>query len=243
MNILINIHDWTKVIDEFRYSKMNFYKNEFAKYYSTKLTQDFMVYPDVDNIHQYVSNQKPFGLTNAVELNDEELIISTEIWKKHLFDKVMDPMIEHIEDLLNNKLKDIKYICICGGLSISKYFQSRMRDTFGINSKYKLSIRIPSKPILSVIDGAVKLATKPNYICGRKVKYSYGIAVDRGLDKIDSSKLPKDYLNTHTFTDTKTGTKTVSGLFSAFILKNDLQKLVNQLRKNIKGLIYIKERN
>eukprot|EP01084_Bolivina_argentea_P271785 462538_1 len=201
---------------------MTFYKDKTAKYHPTQLTFEFTLNFEMDTI----SNMQPFGLyKRSVYADDDRIFISTEIWQKYLFDQVMNPMIQHIEHLLNNKVKDIQYICICGGMSMSQYFKAKMDESFGKKSKYKLAIRTPRAPILSVIDGAVKLATRPNYISGRKLRKSYGIAVDKPLQDIDQSRLPSNYLNTHVTN------KTVSGLFSKFVSKNTLVKAGEYIEK------------
>ena len=53
----------------------------------------------------------------------------------------------------DGSVKKVRYLCIAGGLAQSKYFQHRIHEAFGVDSDYGLSIRIPRRPILSVIDG------------------------------------------------------------------------------------------
>ena len=100
------------------------------------------------------------------------LFISTLIWKKHLFDKVIDPIIDYVKKLVEkvNDIKDeydepkpLSYLCIAGGLAANKYFQYKIIEAFGKRSEYKLSIRIPREPSLAVINGA--LMTMINEVC------------------------------------------------------------------------------
>eukprot|EP01084_Bolivina_argentea_P252712 424253_1 len=103
-------------------------------------------------------------------METDKLLIKTNIWKEYLFDKAIDPMIEHVEQMIpkvNNtkdkegNIKPIKYLCIAGGLACSKYFRQRIYEAFGMKSKYKISIRQPKRPIISVIDVELRLGLNP----------------------------------------------------------------------------------
>eukprot|EP01084_Bolivina_argentea_P048536 89420_1 len=106
-----------------------------------------------------------------------------------------------------------------------------------MKSKYKLSIRVPKRPILSVIDGALRLGLNPNYIKTRRLKYTYGIAVDRNEKNVDKNKLPKGYLKIkgNLYQRANAKQKTVRNLFSKWVTKNDSvdkgQPFIKQYRR------------
>jgi len=78
-------------------------------------------------------------------------------------------------------------MCLVGGLSENKYFQSRMKEEFGQNSPYKLAVVIPIRPILSVVDGAARMGIvgryqknptqKNKFVFQRHKPKTYGIAI------------------------------------------------------------------
>lgn len=83
--------------------------------------------------------------------------------------------------------------------------------------------------------GALKLGLKPSYIKSRRVKYTYGIAVDRSEKNVDLKKLPPDYLKRNngynSYVHPNTNRRTVRNLFSAFIKKNDPIELEAPIEK------------
>jgi len=218
------------------------FKTEIADYSASK----FKIASDNDDFDSMIEKARPFGLEAGKHLKckDNDLFISETIWREHLFDKVIDPMIAHVEGLIEKvskirgKLDDEKaepkkltYLCIAGGLASSRYFQHRVHKAFGKGSKYDLSIRVPRRPILSVIDGALRLGLRPDYIKTRRVKYTYGIAVDRSEKNVDKDKLPKGYLDKNLYTHPNTHKRTVRNLFSAFIKKNEAVDLEEAIKR------------
>jgi len=230
---------FNKADEEFHRVRIN---NEFVEAVTKKLPpaiEQMLAEQDIDEtdmdyythaLQKIVENAAPFGLdVGHVKGNDSYLFFSTTVWQQYLFDLVINPMIEHVQKLIvtlenapdkNGHVAPLQYICIAGGLASSPYFQHRMHNTFGKGSKYSLSIRVPLKPILSVVDGALRLGLKPNYIPTRKVKYTYGIAVDRSVGNVDSTRLPDDWLETHTYLHQNTKKRIVRNLFASFIKKN-----------------------
>merc|ERR1712154_94822 len=86
-----------------------------------------------------------------------------------------------------------------------------------------LSIRIPRRPILSVIDGALKLGLRPNYIKTRRLKYTYGIAVDRSEKNVNLDE--NSYVHPHTHK------RTVRNLFSKWVEKNSAIEIGEAIEK------------
>jgi len=261
--------NYTKCIDNFRKSKMLFFNKPAASTHRVELTLDFIEnvgelafgggddgdggddegkQGDVDfseRFREILENATPFGLERGhFGLESDVLTMSSTIWTQCLFDKIIDPMVEHVERLIaevnevedkNGAIKKVKYLCIAGGLASSKYFQHRIHAAFGMESAHKLSIRIPRRPILSVIDGALKLGLKPNYIQRRRVKYTYGIAVDRSEKNVKLERLPQDYLvrddGANVYLHPNTKRRTVRNLFSPFIRKNEPIELGKAIEK------------
>lgn len=237
---------YTKIVDNFRKSKMLFYSNANVKRHKVQLHMDFMDHVEDESssalsFGKMLENATPFGLEKGhFGLEEDTLWMSREVWSKHLFDRIIDPMIGHVQELIeevnqvegkDGTVAKVKYLCLAGGLSSSKYFQHRIHESFGIDSPYGLSIRIPRRPILSVIDGALKLGLKPSYIKTRRVKYTYGIAVDRSEKNVKVDRLPDGYLERNTYIHEYTKRRTVRNLFSAFIRKNEPIDLERPIEK------------
>eukprot|EP01084_Bolivina_argentea_P263715 446445_1 len=105
------------------------------------------------------------------------LEMDSKIWKC-LFDSKINPIISHVVQLLDMKvMKHCKYLALVGGFSCSKYFQKRMKDMFGVFSKYCMNIIIPNKPMLSVVEGASYMAIRQDYIRARKLPFTYGLCL------------------------------------------------------------------
>jgi len=191
--------------------------------------------------NKIIDGATPFGVDRGcMKMDGDILFMATRIWTECLFDKVINPMINHVANMIpkindiedkNKEKKQIKYLCIAGGLASSKYFQHRIHETFGMESKYKLSIRIPRRPILSVIDGALKLGLRPNYIKTRRLKYTYGIAVDRSEKNVNLDKLPDGYLDENSYVHPHTHKRTVRNLFSKWVEKNSAIEIGEAIEK------------
>eukprot|EP01084_Bolivina_argentea_P070769 128687_1 len=262
---LNHAYAYMNLIKNFRKSKKQFYNEPNAKFHAVSLISWFVVemrdyYDEVDDFDNFIDNARPFGLgKDHLRLDADTLLISCAIWKK-MFDKVINPMIDHVKNLItivnqikdrDNRQKKVKYLYISGGFSSSKYFQHRIEQVFGINSSFALRIAMAVKPQLSVIDGAMKLVCNPKYISGRILKYTYGISVDRREKNVDMSKLPKGYLDEfrrNTYFHPNTRQRIVRNLFSVIARKNSLigsdqyiekqYRRFSKMEKMVKILLY-----
>ena len=204
-------NDYVKLIYNFMIAKESFYNDkssdthnvqlpfEFAAFIEGKLSEKYdhdnddqhynedddmvSLLKDVDNgeyIEHYVRNTKVYDMEDMIDCDGDYLIFKNEIWKK-LFNFVVDPIMNHIEQLLRGPLtsKKFKYICLVGGLSCSKYFRSRIRDQFGLKSRHRLDVIVPFKPMLSVVQGAAFLGITPNFVRARRLQCSYGVIVSK----------------------------------------------------------------
>merc|ERR1712228_570657 len=139
--------------------------------------------------------------TGFTFMEDEYLRLNYFIWTTQLFDKVVDPILNHCKYLLTDTIMadNTAYICLVGGLGSSKYLQYRMTSQFGPSSKHGLNIIIPSRPILSVVDGAARFGLQPDYIQARTLAKTYGNAIDPKIDVIDIDALPPGYLEANQY--------------------------------------------
>jgi len=227
--------------NNFRTAKMSFYSKPKADSHRVELTTEFMeamvTYcadsltnldeSDVDYVQKGFAQLLKQYKDYVIECRDSDLYLPAKLWREYLFDKVIDPIIEHV----NSKIEEIQrtsqhkkkftYLCLAGGLAASPYFKIRMGEAFGSDSRHKLSIRIPRAPILSVVDGALRLGLRPDYIKTRCVKVTYGIAVDRGIKYIEKEKLPPGWMDKNSYTQRNTKKLIVRNLFSPFIKINE----------------------
>lgn len=188
------ISDYKRVMEGFRRSRKHFWDNPKSKRVAVQLSSSlieliadtivsgasgFAFVCDqntMDSFEGILENAEPFGLRKgqlAVEF--DTIYISRELCTKYLFDPVINPLIETAANLIPkvNEIHDddgvaneLKYLCITGDLGNDKYFQQRICEAFGADSKYGLSIRIPRRPNLCVIDGVpLKLFLCPNPNC------------------------------------------------------------------------------
>eukprot|EP01083_Nonionella_stella_P267723 904519_1 len=159
----------------------------------------------------------------------EYLTMDTKIWKC-LFNSKIHPIISHVEGLLSmDSMKDCKFLGLVGGFACSKYFQYRMREHFGLSSKYKLISIIPKKPMLSVVEGAAWMAVTDGYIRARKLKYSYGYSVVRRKSEAKNKGVPDDYINNklNILSD-----GSIDGCFRIIAIKNE-RIAINQIKTGI----------
>ena len=69
-----------------------------------------------------------------------------------------------------------------------------MKDSVGLKSRYKLDFIVPQRPILSVVQGAAFLGITPNFVRARKLKYTYGVVVEKLKRFALRDDVPTDYI-------------------------------------------------
>ncbi len=182
---------YVEMLNKFQTAKEKFYDDEKMEHCDCELVGGFMNFV-LEKIK--TSNKKNrtiqgivSGETNGdVTYNNSKVLfkIGIKTWKA-LFDHVVNPIIDHVKELLKTPklMGNCKYLCMVGGLSCSPYFQHRMKTEFGPRSTHKLQIIIPESPILSVVKGAayfgLLLKKKHDYIQGRVLQRSYGYIVTK----------------------------------------------------------------
>eukprot|EP01083_Nonionella_stella_P017227 48157_1 len=171
-----------------------------------------------------------FGLgTGQLWVEDDILCISTKIWKEYLFDKVIDPMIDHIASVIpivNQNEKSIKYAFISGGFAQSEYLQKRIKTAL---NPYDIITKVTRQHC--VLQGAIKLALQPGCITIKKSNLTYGSLVDRCETAVDASSLPDGYLEQNRYIHQRSKKRMIRNLFSVFIRKNDIIRYGEPFKK------------
>eukprot|EP01084_Bolivina_argentea_P161208 280667_1 len=148
-----------EIIHNFQTVKMSFFEDENETIYDCPLPNDFCEFLEekcfLENCQVEDKVNQAFRKINFV---DECLEIDVCIWKK-MFDSMIIEIIKDISEIL--QLSELngcsyKYLCLTGGFVSSKYFQFKMEQEFGLNSKYKLQLIIVKKPIIA--EGAVYMS-------------------------------------------------------------------------------------
>jgi len=172
----------------------------------------------------FKNNQKSGA--QLLRLNEQTLELSYSVWNS-LFDGVIDEIMAHIADLLATEtMSGCKYLCLCGGFSQSAYLQHRLFKKFGTRSQYDLCIFTPRRPILSVVDGAVRMGLRPNFISARTIGKTYGIAVQKDLDEwkriYPDVLIPKNKVGKRVIATQNDGDKTAAKMLRAKPVINDV---------------------
>jgi len=177
---------------------------------------------DECDLESVVAQTEVMQRSGLITLEEEYLRLNYLVWTTQLFDLVVDPILSHCVHLLTDTIMagETDYICLVGGLGSSKYLQYRMTETFGPSSKYGLNIIIPSRPILSVVDGAARFGLQPDYIQARTLAKTYGNAIDPKIDVIDIEALPPGYLEANQYRCDHTNVLRVRNIFSVYARKN-----------------------
>eukprot|EP01083_Nonionella_stella_P014674 41200_1 len=179
-------HSYYQLLNNFRASKHSFYhqSNSSKASHCVDLTYAFVSFLE-DQCERYNTQLEEIIsksiYASQISLIGEYLELSFNIWSKILFGVVMGPIIKHVSRLLDrDEMKECKYMCLVGGLSESKYFQYRMKQTFGSN----VELIIPQRPILSVVEGAALFGVFNTFVQARVLSKCYGTCVNsRHLNK------------------------------------------------------------
>eukprot|EP01083_Nonionella_stella_P286561 975337_1 len=229
---------YLRVIDHFQSAKANF--DGRKEHHNCRLSTDFLSWldekieennkTDIADAEDMVMNCV-LAKSNLVELNDEVLEFHRDIWIS-MFDQVIDPIQEHIEELLRNPsmMMNCHYLCLVGGLSCSPYFQHKMETVFGERSRYKLKLIIPERPMLSVVYGAACFGIVKNYIKARRVNKTYGIDCQSTVTNALKRGVPQAYIDACKQWRADLGEYTVP-LFEPVIRKGS-EVRTNQVLKN-----------
>eukprot|EP00485_Elphidium_margaritaceum_P000041 CAMPEP_0202692808 /NCGR_PEP_ID=MMETSP1385-20130828/7099_1 /ASSEMBLY_ACC=CAM_ASM_000861 /TAXON_ID=933848 /ORGANISM="Elphidium margaritaceum" /LENGTH=722 /DNA_ID=CAMNT_0049348405 /DNA_START=35 /DNA_END=2203 /DNA_ORIENTATION=+ len=177
-----------------------------------------------ESASEYFEDQTFLGTPGKWILNDEKLELDYSVWAS-MFDEVIDQTIDHCRMLLKldalNKDSPCRYICLVGGFSSSKYLQHRIMYELGIKSEYKLIVIVPKRPSLSVVDGAVRLGLKPDFISARKLRKTYGIKVNAPIARFTLSDLNEELVQKHRYFNKRANLEYLHCIFHPYVRCGD----------------------
>lgn len=135
------------------------------------------------------------------------LVIPSEVVHSSLFYPVINKISNHLRELLENEfVKGTKDIFLVGGFAESKYLQQELYDRFP-----NLNFVSPERAYLAVLKGALLFGERPNFLKGRKARYTYGTDL---TVKYDPNKYPEDKIVINS-----NGQATVENVFDKVVCK------------------------
>eukprot|EP01083_Nonionella_stella_P312689 1119280_1 len=225
-----NANIYTELLHNFQVAKEEFSGQdkhnvripfEFINFMQDKVDENESSEQIEMDIETFVASRTAFGESNLLSLSDEFLEIGRKGWER-MFNHVVDPIVNHIHKLLAEPklMRNCKYLCLVGGFSSSLYFQNKMKKAFGAKSKYGMQMIVPTRPILSVVEGAAYFGITPNYIKARVLRYTYGSHVSSSKRTAISAGVPSDHMERCTFYDQYRKAWFVKDCFEIFAKKN-----------------------
>eukprot|EP00485_Elphidium_margaritaceum_P002287 CAMPEP_0202686228 /NCGR_PEP_ID=MMETSP1385-20130828/2038_1 /ASSEMBLY_ACC=CAM_ASM_000861 /TAXON_ID=933848 /ORGANISM="Elphidium margaritaceum" /LENGTH=702 /DNA_ID=CAMNT_0049340761 /DNA_START=32 /DNA_END=2140 /DNA_ORIENTATION=- len=235
---------YTEMLMNFRASKNQFdpINNQNGEYHNIRLPLNFLSFleeripadagdGDDDDASDFdieeamasmVENCTIHGQQGWAKFSDELLSLHVDLWRA-MFEVSITPIIEHCHELCRDKtlLKHTKYVCLVGGLSSSSYFEKRVTDEFGPNSKYKFIMIKPERPMLTVVEGAALFGITENYIQARVLSKTYGVEGALFLDEAKSIKIPDSHIEAHKLYHPHHAKWRVTGIFCPIASKHD----------------------
>eukprot|EP01084_Bolivina_argentea_P094078 169137_1 len=86
---------------------MSFYNNnndeKEDEFHGVQLSLEFIfaVADDKEEFNNIIDTCHPFGIgIGCFKMEKDKLLIRSNIWKEYLFDRVIDPMISHVEQMI-----------------------------------------------------------------------------------------------------------------------------------------------
>ena len=165
------------------------------------------------------------GYKNCFSIQNNCLNINSNVFKEYLFDPLINKVTDCVKDLLSKDIiKDCSYIYLVGGYSKTPYFQNIIIETFGLNSKYNIDVVIPSKPLLSVVDGAARMGLLKNikreYVKIRILSKTYGHIISKPFTNINLKNYSKTFIQQNRYAKSN-GSVYLSNCFQIFARKGD----------------------
>eukprot|EP00484_Ammonia_sp_Unknown_P021757 CAMPEP_0197026112 /NCGR_PEP_ID=MMETSP1384-20130603/6279_1 /TAXON_ID=29189 /ORGANISM="Ammonia sp." /LENGTH=703 /DNA_ID=CAMNT_0042454723 /DNA_START=41 /DNA_END=2152 /DNA_ORIENTATION=+ len=199
---------------------IEFLEDKLEEYNNFKQIQNDVKF---ESIADYIASRDFLGTTGKWILNEDKLELDYSVWT-HMFDEVIDQIIDHCRNLLRMeplKDKQCRYICLVGGFSSSRYLQSRIMYELGIKSEYRLIVIVPKRPSLSVVDGAVRLGLKPDYIKSRVVQKTYGIKVNAPVARFKLKELDSSLVEKNRYFNKRANQEYLHNIFHAYVRRGD----------------------
>eukprot|EP01083_Nonionella_stella_P132236 401976_1 len=176
-------HKYIELLSNFQFAKVNFWKKHnivgkarkgVSDHSNVRVPFEFIAFMEekieaiadaededneVQSLEHLFSNYSndTIGIEREwMVLEGEYLQMKNRVWE-YLFDLVVIPICDHIEQLVDKlaaKHHRFEYLLMAGGFCESNYVKHALFNRFGMNSKHKLRIVIPRRPILQVVTGA-----------------------------------------------------------------------------------------
>ena len=233
-----NVH--VELMDNFQATKQGFYhaSTRDRHTYDVALPFEFVGFmqdrleetdSQTSDLAQLVAKSTVFGKSGLVSLEEDSeeeyvLRVHTVAWKT-MFDAVIAPLSSQMSALLCSPAMSrglgVRYLCLVGGLSTSPYFVGRLEQAFGAKSRFALTLVVPQRPILSVVEGAAYLGITEGYIKARILRLTYGLLQNVPEAEAKAAKLPADYIARHRFFNPYIERWCVKACFKVIARKNE----------------------
>ena len=151
---------YLSLLCNFRNVVISFYCH--AEWQDVELPQEFITFmrQNNGNIDKVIGNFAWNQREKCFILKESTLRIHQHIWIHERFNKVVDPMINQLNKLMEHKNNQfIQYIYVIGGFGRNQYVQERLRREYNDFTKYKLDtiIKDTGDPRLSAVEGAIEI--------------------------------------------------------------------------------------
>ena len=172
--------------------------NDFKEFTDKKNVENLESYPINFYLFKdiFKKNTNIKDLVKNYKCNDNDLKLKVTSKKKwvikfphkiiyNYIKKQVDSICKIINDILDSSDEDINKIIFVGGYSSNEIIISEIKNILFNKIKYFL---VPSKPCLSIMDGAVLFGLNPETINQRKARYTIGISIRNIWDESIHSK-------------------------------------------------------
>ena len=226
---IIEKHAYFDLMKNFRFTKIGFKDSGDDEILKIKLPKAFIYGIDreigesKEDLGNIINKYEYKTYKNCFEFKDDtnELMIHNRVWKECLYDPLINKVTNHVSWLLSQRfMKPLcNYIYLAGGYTKTVYFQNKIINMFGLNSKYKIDVIIPKKQLLCVVDGAARMGLLKNsnrvYVQSRILSKTYGQLMDRPMKNIRKQKYKQSYIDSNKFTDAN-GAEWLGNCFKIF---------------------------
>eukprot|EP01083_Nonionella_stella_P091459 255718_1 len=207
-------HKYIELLSNFQFAKVNFWKKHnivgkarkgVSDHSNVRVPFEFIAFMEekieaiadaededneVQSLEHLFSNYSndTIGIEREwMVLEGEYLQMKNRVWE-YLFDLVVIPICDHIEQLVDKlaaKHHRFEYLLMAGGFCESNYVKHALFNRFGMNSKHKLRIVIPRRPILQVVTGAALWCKHQCCVRQRVIRDTIGFEVRESLNDFE----------------------------------------------------------
>ena len=229
------------LVAKFRDAKIKFSGKQTDSKMIITISDDFVDAMDAEfgdgNFKTIITQCQLDIYKGCFSVNQDSLCINGIIFEKYLFDPLMTNVIKQMRHLLSKSImNNCSYIYLVGGYSKTPYFQNKIINKFGLNSQYNIDVIIPSKPLLSVVDGAARMGLLNNinrqYVKIRILSKTYGCGINKPYDNINLDDYPDEYSTNpkNSFISPLNGKKYLINCFKIYAKKEDAVAVNQQFK-------------